>query len=413
VESYSGAGFVSSGFMEPVSPHTVTFDPGLELPQFIVPLPGDHGPPTLQLNASVLFPQKPAGEFDGRELWNSGLMDIEPGAPGGTAFSMSFSNAGNYNYVCALHVAIGMVGSVNVTERTNSTVAQLNPLGGEFPEGLAVGKDGTIYAGMAPTGEIKAFDPSGGSSTYARLPAPGAGFMLGMEFDDARNLYVAMSSIDPATHGIWRVPPGGGEGKLFAALPVEGFPNVMIVGASGELYVSDTIGGAIWKIDEPGNVSDWAADPLMAGNLPPGPLGFPIGANGIVFDSGEENLYVTVTDKNRIVRIPVNADGSAGTAELFVEDANLLGGPDGLTIDRSGNLYAALFGSDAVAKISPNGAITTLAQVGKLQNPSDVKFGLGANAGTLYVANFAAARLLGLVPGNPNPAAHCRSSRRV
>ena len=87
-----------------------------------------------------------------------------------------------------------------------------------------------------------------------------------------------------------------------------------------------------------------------------------------------------------------------------MEDANLLGGPDGLTIDRSGNLYAALFGSDAVAKISPNGAIITLAQGGKLQNPSDVKFGVGANAGTLYVANFAAARLLGLVPGNPSPA---------
>ena len=39
-----------------------------------------------------------------------------------------------------------------------------------------------------------------------------------------------------------------------------------------------------------------------------------------------------------------------------------------------------------------------------MQNPSDVKFGVGANSNTLYIANFAFLRTLGIVPGDPDPA---------
>ena len=38
-----------------------------------------------------------------------------------------------------------------------------------------------------------------------------------------------------------------------------------------------------------------------------------------------------------------------------------------------------------------------------LQNPSDVKFGIGADSDTLYVANFAFLRFNGLVAGDPTP----------
>ncbi len=130
-------------------------------------------------------------------------------------------------------------------------------------------------------------------------------------------------------------------------------------------------------------------------------MGLPLGANGIDFDASQQNVYIAVTDKSRIVRIPVNGDGSAGTPSVFVEDTTNLGGPDGVAFGSDGYLYVAVIGSDSVVKIAPDGAIMSLASGGPLQNPSDVAFGAD---GTLYAANFALFRVLGLAPGIPNPA---------
>ena len=61
----------------------------------------------------VAFLRKPSGEFDGTGYWNSGLMDIfEPDRP--TSFSMTFTKAGIYPYICVVHLNLGMVGTVTV-----------------------------------------------------------------------------------------------------------------------------------------------------------------------------------------------------------------------------------------------------------------------------------------------------------
>jgi plastocyanin/sugar lactone lactonase YvrE len=386
-----------------LSIHTVTFHPGQLQPEFVIPEFQEAGPPILVANPFAVFPVKPTAEFDGTGYRNSGIMSGF-GGPGESSFSMTFSTADSFDYICAIHQPLGMEATITVVERTTSVVSQLNGLAAPFPEGMAIDENGTLFAGMAPTGEIREFAASGSSTTYAQLPAPGAGFLLSMEFDGTGSLFAAMSSFEEATHGIWKVPAGGGDGELFAALPIEGFPNALTFDANGDMFVTDTIGGAIWKIDQGGNVTDWTSDPSLVGTLPPGPLGFPIGANGITFDVAGKNVYVSNTDKSRIVRIPVNDDGSAGTASVFVEDTDNLGGPDGITFGADGYLYVALVGSDAVVKVAPDGAITLLASGGPLQNPSDVVFGSGDDSGTLYAANFAVFRLLGLVPGIPIPA---------
>ena len=179
--------------------HTVTFHPGQQAPEFVLPEPQDAGPPLLRINPAVLLPEKPASTFDGTGYWNSGTIGQD--APLGASFSMTFSKAGRFEYICALHVSMGMEGSVTVVERQASNVALLDANAFEFPEGLAIDSQGNIYAGMAPTGEIKIITPSGEVATYAQLPAPGAGFMVGMDFDAAGALYVAMTSFDPETHG--------------------------------------------------------------------------------------------------------------------------------------------------------------------------------------------------------------------
>ena len=96
--------------------HTVTFHPGLPEPGFVVVEPQSSGPPLVKVNPQLLFPVKPGGEFDGTGLWNSGFMSTTED-PGGTAFTMTFTKTGVFDYVCVIHRAQGMVGTVTVVPR--------------------------------------------------------------------------------------------------------------------------------------------------------------------------------------------------------------------------------------------------------------------------------------------------------
>jgi plastocyanin len=50
--------------------------------------------------------------YDGSTFWNSGMLGVD--WPGGLTWSVTFSTAGTYDYVCLLHAEQGMVGSINV-----------------------------------------------------------------------------------------------------------------------------------------------------------------------------------------------------------------------------------------------------------------------------------------------------------
>ncbi len=287
-----------------------------------------------------------------------------------------------------------------------SVIAKFDPSANEMPEALTVDQQGNIYVGMAFTGEIRRLTPQGEATTFANLPSPGEnGFMTGLAFDRSGDLYVAMASFDPETHGIWRVSQDGSVVKRFASLDTTGLPNGVDFDSGGNLYVANSTGGQVWKIDQQGNVAFWSADPLLQGIIPSvSPLGFPIGANGVALDAEENNLYVANFEFGRIVRIPVNPDGSAGNAQVFVEDKATLEGADGITFDNEGNLFVAVIAQDRLVAISPQGDIFTVAEGAPLQNPSDIKFGVGEEEKVAYITNFAFFRVLGLAPGDPEPA---------
>jgi sugar lactone lactonase YvrE len=298
------------------------------------------------------------------------------------------------------HVGLDQAASPNVQE-----IAAFDPAAGQLPEGIAIDADNNVYVGMALTGEIIRLTPDGEVVSFARLPSPGDGFLLGMEFDDAGNLYAALASFDPETQGLYVVGPDGGDAELVVALDSEGLPNDVTIDSQGNVYVTNSIGGQVWRIDSNGELEVWVADDLLLGVIPPGPpLNIPIGANGLVFNADESYLYVASSELGRIVRFPVNDDGSAGAGELIVE-SELLGGADGLAFDAEGTLYVAVFFSDSIMTVSPEGDLTVVAQGGLLQNPSTLKFGHGDQAGTLFAVNFGLMRVMELMPGAPEPRA--------
>jgi plastocyanin len=97
-------------------PHTVTFNlpptpPGA--PPFLIPEPQASGPPLLVLAPNVLFPQGPRS-FDGAGYVNSGFIGTGAEATGGQSFSLTFTKAGTYSYICVLHIDQGMAGVVEV-----------------------------------------------------------------------------------------------------------------------------------------------------------------------------------------------------------------------------------------------------------------------------------------------------------
>jgi gluconolactonase len=77
--------------------------------------------------------------------------------------------------------------------------------------------------------------------------------------------------------------------------------------------------------------------------------------NGIVFSPDEKFLYIADSGKRQWLRYSVQADGSVTDGKVFVDAAqeSERGGPDGIRVDKQGNLYGS--GPGGVWIISPDG----------------------------------------------------------
>ncbi len=275
-------------------------------------------------------------------------------------------------------------------------VAAFDPNKGQFVEGLDI-KDGTAYVGALPTGQIVTVDLAKGTiADYGATPSfpQNGGALVGLTLGPDGALYAALNITaagGPKT-GVYRVAPGGGAATLFASDPGMFFANDLRFTAAGDLLVSDSISGTIFKIDKAGAVSKWLSDPLLTPD--PTVCGedtmYHLGVNGFVLSGGA--YYATNTDRASIVKIPVKADGSAGTPEVFVAtDCAKLSGADGIALDEAtGDLLVAVNYKNAVVRIGKDKSIKTVASGEPLQSPASLF--VDQKAGSLYVtcAAFAA-----------------------
>jgi sugar lactone lactonase YvrE len=142
----------------------------------------------------------------------------------------------------------------------------------------------------------------------------------------------------------------------------------------------------VWKVAPTGAAAIWTQDPLLEGDR----TAFGFGANGLELRDGA--LYVNNTSKGSIVRVPIQADGTAGQPEVFFQDSALIGA-DGLAFDLFGNAYVTTDGlQNTLVEVHSDGTVQVLATAADgLDYPASIAFGLGDDASSLYIANVGAA----------------------
>ncbi len=306
---------------------------------------------------------------------------------------MSTRGASLLLFVLATVVAIPVRSAAEPAGGDDVTILRAFDAGaGQHPESVAVDKRGQIYVSMPFTGVVLRIDPDGSEQVAATLPIGGGFGPLGLAVDAPGNIYAAVATFDPATHGVYRVRRSGSFIRLPGTEAIA-FPNGLAYDNRGTLYVTDSMAGAVWRIPKRGEAELWAQHVLLEGDGT-APLPFPLGANGIAYR--QRTLYVSNTERGSIVRLPINADGSAGAASLLVQ-RSLLGGADAVAFDVRGNLYVAVTGQSTLVRVSPGGDLSTLAtRRDGLDYASGVAFGTGRRPRTtLFLVNFAIGRFFG------------------
>ena len=246
----------------------------------------------------------------------------------------------------------------------NVTVKQLNTNTGEYPEAVALSRDGkTLFASMFPGDRLEGFNTSDLSQSFnVALAAP-----TGIALDSNGDLLVATAPwfrnqvvggpANPADQGVWRVTAAGNATKI-ATLPFANvLPNAIATDATGNIYVSNLLGNEIYQVTTNGNVSIWAQNALFAGDPSNAlrqarPPDFPIGVNGMQIRNS--TMYVSVTDYGRILAIPINGDGSAGSVSTYIQSSDLVG-IDGFDMDAAGNVYGGNTLFSKIQKATPQG----------------------------------------------------------
>src|SRR3989442_11642683 len=214
------------------------------------------------------------------------------------------------------------------------TFATLPP-GTAHPEGIAADAQGNIYvadfdvSGETAVGNVIVFDRAG--RLLRKLDIAGSSnLLLGIAFHPQTQ---ALLVIDFGNRNVLRIDPLNGTPTLFASIPdASAGPNALAFDPDGNVYISDSFGGKIWRTGPAGGVAtQWVADPLLATSGVP-----PFGANGLAFNNAASDLFVADTGNDTIVKIPFGADGTPASPEVFVNSIN---GAHGLCIDDTYNLW--------------------------------------------------------------------------
>lgn len=160
------------------------------------------------------------------------------------------------------------------------------------------------------------------------------------------------------------VPKGDGSKDLVTFGANARVPNAMTFDSHGNLYISDSFQGAIFRIDDaahcptPCGMTTVSHDPLFA------TPGFPpFGANGLAVSADGKTLFVANTGDDRVLKLDLTKPALSSTAvSVFAESIN---GADGIVFDRLGRLWVCANQNDEVVALNANGRV--IIRLGKFE----------------------------------------------
>ncbi len=253
-------------------------------------------------------------------------------------------------------------------ERERARVFAVLPAGATGPEGLEVDSSGRVYvatfgfdAGGAVSGpgQLYVYDDHGRLIRQVSI-ANSTSHLLGLRFDPTGALLV----IDFGAAQVLKVDPVTGASTVFMTVPTPPAStglNDLTFDGKGNVYVSDSFQGIVWRTGPQGGLATaWVDSPLLRTTGVP-----PFGANGLRFNREETAMFVANTGDDTIVEVPVTASAAgpvAGTPSVFTNSVN---GADGLLVDDDDNLWVAANQADEIVVIDPTGkAIAKLGDFG-------------------------------------------------
>jgi sugar lactone lactonase YvrE len=274
------------------------------------------------------------------------------------------------------------------------------PAGAPNPEGITVDdRNGDVYVtGFGPTaptgpGKVFVFDRDGDLLRTLR-PTGSSNALLGLAFHPMTGQLLV---IDFGAAKVLAVNPLTGAATVFTTIPNvpppnpedvdQGpGPNALAFDKNGNVYVSDSFQGIIWRTGpKGGDPAIWARDALLT------TTGFPpFGANGLDFNSNESALFVANTGNDTVVRIAKNGD-VAGAVTVFTESIN---GADGLFVDGHDNVWVCANQSDEIVVVDKTGkAISKLGDFDGIRDGKVVGLlfpaSLARHGDWIYITNLA------------------------
>ena len=267
-----------------------------------------------------------------------------------------------------------------------------------FTEGPVWIPDGYLLFADLPHNVIRRWDPRHGASVvrtrtgYAAADIPPGGSMgsNGMTLDGEGRLTIC----EPGNHRVTRQEPDGRLTVLADRFEGERLnsPNDLVYKSDGALYFTDPPHGLPLEDDDPAKELPFngvfrLADgklTLVTAELPR--------PNGLALSPDEKYLYVSNSDRNNKIwmRYDVERDGSLANGKLFL-DLNGEPGqePDGMKVDRRGNLY--LTGPGGLWITDPAGRI--LGVIRTTHEPANAAWGDADGKGLYLTARGALYRI--------------------
>jgi sugar lactone lactonase YvrE len=286
------------------------------------------------------------------------------GTTGGSGFKDGTGSAARFNV--PFGVATDRSGNVYVADTVNHTIRKITPEG-------AV----TTLAGLAETR-----GSADGTGSAARFDCP-----YGVATDSSGNVYVA----DTCNHTIRKITPKGAVTTLAGLAQSWGsadgtgsaarfhFPFDVATDGSGNIYVADRDNNTIRKVSPAGTVTTLAGLAGSSGYLDATGSDARFNEPRAVSTDNSGNIYVADTNNNSIRKVtPAGAVRTIANLVLAVPlQPARFPYPNGLATDSIGNVYVADTPYYAIRKIGVDGTITTLAGLPGSQGNAD---GIGSAA---------------------------------